>query len=161
MEEKKQLVFTKVNEDDVKKPSNQIAPSRSKRVSTELDNTNYIKIQLKHGVTIVVTKDSEEDYNKIETLQDVILLDKRKPNNIVGFDPPLFTDFINKASGTIKTHVLVGETVVCMKKFSDSKGHIPRIVKSLYLKALNNMTIIIATLSDDDFYIASRLEKIK
>lgn len=161
MEEKKQIMFTKVNEEVRQNTREQPAPSKRKKEGVLQSNPNYINITLKHGVTLIVTKDEEEDYSKLETLDDIILLDKRKPNNIVGFNPPLFKDFINKATGAINTSVSVGESVVCVKKFMDKRGHIPRIVKSLYLKSLNNMTIVIAILNDDDFYIANRLEKAK
>ncbi len=158
-EQNKKILFTSVK---LKEDSIEPVPFSRKEVRVpSLDNSNYISIPLKHGVLLTVTKDSEEDYSKIETLQDIILLNKRKPNNIVGMSPPLFPEFINKTTNSINTGVSIGDSVKCKAKFMDNKGNKPRQVKDLYLKGLNNMTIVVATLEDDDFYIANRLEKCK
>ena len=132
----------------------------NKTVNTliSLNNPNYIQHSLKKGVTIVLVKDHEEDYSKLETVKDVIELDKRKPASIVGFIPSLYHEFIDKTKGTIDPKVKIGDIVTVKRKFVDKKGDIPRTVTNYYFKSLHDMTVIVAVLNDGDFCLANRLE---
>lgn len=121
-------------------------------------NENFVQQQIQNNVTVTLVKDAEEDYTKLYTLQDILDLDKRKPSNIVSISPPLYHELINKATSSIKIHAPVGSVVKVQRKFMDSKGDIPREVKALHLKSLNNMTVIVATLDDGDYQLAHRLE---
>ena len=157
----KPVVF-KYKED--KKESTGSKPFASKRTvdsSNLINDDRFIKHKLNHGVTIILAPDNEENYSKLSTLEDVILLDKRKPSNVAGFHPPLFTEFINKSTNSIKTHVKVNDIVKVKRLYMDKKEDLPREVVSMYLKALNNMTVIIATLNDGDYHLSNRLEVCK
>lgn len=142
------------------KPAFKEKKTKSKKQvpAIDLDNPNYVKHNLDKGVTLVLVKDHEEDYSKLKTVQDVIDLDKRKPNVIVGFNPPLYFEFINKGKQCLTSNVDVGDIVTVKAKFKDNKGHIPRVVQSLYFKSLFDMTVIVAVLNDNDFCLANRLE---
>jgi hypothetical protein len=122
------------------------------------ESFNYIKHKILHNVIVLLVPDEEEDYSKINTLFDLINLDLRKPNLIAGFEPPLYKDFVDTFNKSIKTFVKVDDLVTVKAKYEDNRGHIPRQVKDLYLKTLNNMTVIIAILNDNDYCLTNRLE---
>lgn len=141
--------------------SNKGSSADKKEKSKEIKrvtNDNFIHHKIEGNVTLTVVKDSEEDYTKIVTLEDVINLDRRKPSNIVSISPPLYHELIDKAKKCIKIHAEVGAMVKVKRKFMDKKGDIPRRVDKLHLQALNDMTIIVATLEDGDYQLSHRLE---
>jgi hypothetical protein len=118
-------------------------------------------INIENGVKLVLAEDEEEDYTKIFTLEDVIKLDKKKPNLIVEFVPPLFKEYTN-ARAEIKTHVKVNDEVVVKDKFVHSSSNNDKTkVLSLHFKSLNNMTVIIAKLSNNNYELSNRLEVCK
>lgn len=134
----------------VRKPKELVIPNGVKTVS----------VDLKRGVKLILIEDDAEDYSSIKTLEDVINLDKTKPHLIAGFIPSLYEEFMD-GNRTIKPHVKVSDFVKVKRKFIDTKGDIPRQVTSLYFKSLNDMTVVIATLADNDYYLSNRLEVCK
>lgn len=160
--ENKPLLFKNLS---TTKTINESSASKEEKESVGVEFVKSIKanskeVAIKKDVTMLVVLDEEEDYSTIKTITDVLALDARKPNNIIGFIPALHESFINKVKKTLLTHVNIGDTVIMKPKYTDEKGKIPRKVKDLYFKSLNNMTIIIAILDDDDFHIANLLQKV-
>lgn len=133
---------------------------RKTDLSKLIDNPNFIKHDLGKGVTIILTKDLEEDYSTITTLNSLLEFNKKKPNNIVGIVPELFKSFIDEENKSINTYVKVGQVVKSISKF-ERGNNFPRKVKEVYLKSLHDMTIVIAKLEDDSIHIAYTLEVCK
>lgn len=131
-------------------------PTLIKKQEVKKSKIRYIP--LKNNVYLITEEDDEEDLDLITTLEDVILLQKRKPQLILGFKPNLYSEFFDKKTGIIKQYVFKGNIVVVKDKFkSRAVDNIPRIVKDVYLKSLHNMTVIIAELDDGDFQLSNRL----
>ena len=163
--DKKPVMFTAVGTNsnvDKKEPlaSKESSRGRSSPIVGKLNNS-HIQHKLQGDVSVILVKDAEEDYSTILTIQDVLELDKRKPNNIVGLSPPIYHEYIDRAKKTINLFVKVDDLVTVKSKFMDNKGHIPRRVKKVYVKSLNNMSVIIAELDDKELYLTYRLEVCK
>lgn len=171
-QEKKPIQFTNINSD--KKPQqvgnspvkeskkDSVGAVASKRSSSSKSppikiNANHLVHKIENNVSVILVKDLEEDYSTIKTIHDVLELDKKKPNNIVGLLPAIYYEFIDRANKTINTFVKVGDLVTVNRKFMDKKGDIPRQVKKVYSKSLNNMTVILAELDDKEVYLTNRL----
>ena len=170
-QEKKPIQFTNINSD--KKPQQKAESVKESEVGTKVAvaskrssssksppikiNANHLVHKIENNVSIVLVKDVEEDYTTIKTIHDVLELDKRKPNNIVGLLPAIYYEFIDRANKTLNTFVKVGDLVTVNRKFMDKKGDIPREVKRVYAKSLNNMTVILAELDDKEVYLTNRL----
>lgn len=120
---------------------------------------NLIEYKLDKGVIIKLVKNEGYIFNTITqpTLRDIIEIDNIKSDLIHSFHPPLYKDFIT-SKGQINTIINIGNIVKVKRKFMDEKEDIPREVTDLYFKSLNNMTVIVAVLNDNDFYVANRLE---
>lgn len=124
------------------------------------ENSTNIRIDGQESkVFVTIVNDEEEDYSLIKTLHDVILLDKRKPQLVVGFKPTLYKEFTN-SRGQIITHVQVGDKVKLKPKFEDRKAP-TLIVKDIRTASLFDMTVILATF--DNYYptLVNRLEVCK
>lgn len=163
----KPLEFTNISNVEVRntvKDKPKVArKSKIKLLSlAELENA-FTVISLERDTRVALVPSKEEDYSTIKTIHDIIELDKRNSNLIAQFYPPLSSKFIDIVNASINTHIKVGDTVN-VKKFyrtSDVIDEKPRVVTKLYLKALNNMTVIIAVLEDNDFYLTYYLQKTK
>lgn len=158
MEENKELKFKPLSSNTGKRVS-PIVDSVGTKLNP-IPNKDLIHVKLKKGVTVKLVNNIEEDYSHLKTLQDIVELDKKNPNLIYGFDPPLFLEFVNKGTGELKTYVNIGDIVILKPKYAKDIN-IPRTVKDLYLKSLNDRTAIIAELNDGDLEIASRLQLCK
>lgn len=157
MEEKKDiLIFGQQKTTD---NSEKVAHSRKE--GGVKNEKNQIIVKLDKGVSITMVKDDTIHYDEIKILNDVIFLDTVRPDLIISFHPPLYKDFVDKQKQSIDTIVKVGDIVKVKSKYIDNKGDIPREVINLYFKSLNNITVVIAVLNDNDFYVANRLEKCK
>lgn len=124
------------------------------------DNATFVTIDGKQSkVQVVIMNDEEEDYTLIKTLHDVIQLDKRKPQLIVGFTPYLYKEFTN-SRGQIITHVQVGDKVRLKPEFEDKKAP-TLVVRDIRTAYLSDMTVILATF--DNYYptLSNRLELCK
>jgi hypothetical protein len=125
------------------------------------DNATAVTIDgTESKVQVIIVNDEEEDYSLIKTLHDVIALDKRKPQLVAEFKPPLYKEFTN-SRGQILTHVKVGDKVKLKPIFSDEKAPRTLIVKEVRTASLYDMTIIVATF--DNYYptLTTRLEVCK
>lgn len=161
MEEKKQpLIFGEQSSNDNIKSFQEIIPLSRKEGGVK-NEENQIIVKLDKGVSVICVKKDDIKYDEIKTLNDVIFLDNTRPDIIINFQPPLYKDFVNKQNQSIDTIIKIGDIVKVKNKYLDNKGEIPREVINLYFKSLNNMTVIVAVLNDNDFYIANRLEKCK
>lgn len=155
MEEKnKVLTFTNLQQKKVEK-TEKVEFASNKREQKIMRREEFQEIKLEGNVTLLVVEDHEEDYTKIYTLDDVLSLDRRKPSNIAGFVPPLFSDFKDRVKNIIRTYVKVGDTVVVKAKYMD--GTPPRKVVDVHLSSLADMTVVVATLSDGDLQLTNRL----
>lgn len=144
-------------------PVNKVEKKLIKAVARPIydkDNATFVTIDGKESkVQVIILNDEEEDYDLIKTLHDVILLDKRKPQLIAEFRPPLYKEFTN-SRGQILTHIKVGDSVKLKPIFSDEKA--PKlIVKDIRTASLFDMTVILATF--DNYYptLSNRLELCK
>lgn len=156
MEEKKDiLIFGK---QEVNSSEKRVTHSRKE--GGVKDETDLISIKLNKGVIIKLQKRNNVNYDIIKTLNDIVKLDINIPDLIHSFHPPLYKDFIT-SKGQINTIIEIGNIVITKRKFIDNKEDIPREVIDLYFKSLNNMTVIVAILNDNDFYVANRLELCK
>jgi hypothetical protein len=159
--DKKPLMFTNTTSStkvDKKEPLPSKKSSRSAVVPQSIKpNASHVHHKLNNGVVVILVKDAEEDYSTIKTIQDVLELDKKKPNNIVGLNPPIYHEFIDRAKKTINLFVNEGDLVTVNRKFMDKKGDIPRRVEKVYIKSLNNMSVIVAQLDDKELCLTNRL----
>ncbi len=130
----------------------------NKKLAVLYDNPNFIHHDLGKGVTIVLTKDPEEDYSSLVSLHSLLEFNKKKPNNIVGIIPELFNAFVDDINNTINPYVKKGQIVKSVSKFERGNFKQPRKVEDVYLKSLNNMTVVIAKLEDDSIHISYTLE---
>jgi hypothetical protein len=121
------------------------------------NNPNWEYKYIKHGVQVVLVKDTEENYNDIENIHDIINLIKKKSSNIVGFIPKLYHEFLDLTNARIKTFVNEGDLVVYKSKFAPNNNN-PKIVKEIYIKSLNDMSVLIAKLDDNSLVLCNQLE---
>lgn len=107
-------------------------------------------------------EDKEENYDNIKTLEDVLKLDRKKPNILLGIKPPLFSAF--KPIGSpinINTYVSKGDTVVYSKpEFSPIKENPVLVVENVIIKSLGTMSVIVAEFSNGDFSLTNLLKKV-
>lgn len=130
--------------------------SRHTRTYNETD-VNIIPVY--KNSHIIINKEVPLDIGTVLQVERVLEIDRDYPNQIYGFNPPLFKDFIDEETNTIDTHVKVGDTVI-LKNLFKGKVNTPRKVKSLYFRALNDFTVVVAQLEDNDFYTTYYLEKV-
>jgi hypothetical protein len=113
-------------------------------------------------VQIALTQDDEVIYEDIKTLEDVVHLDKAKPNLVAYFVPPLHKSFLDAKGEHINPFVKKGDKVKVAPEFASAKDTELgiQIVKRVYFKSLNNMTIIMVTTEEQGMYIAYQLIKV-
>lgn len=143
---------------------NEEAKKRSPKVKIEgrtFNPEDVNTVQLPHGVQVHFAKDPEEDFSKVQDLEDVMKLELAKPNLIVGFTPNLFHFFEEKGTRAIKRYIKPSDLITVKKVYMDNKGDEPRRVARMYFKSLSDMTVIIAVLEDGDLQLANRLELCK
>ena len=136
--------------------------NKKKGVKTTSTTKVHGKKILIGDVTFLVDEtDTEEDYDTLKTLQDVLALYRKKPNVILGVDPPLYSAFVSSANQSIETYVDIGDQVVYKNKgFSPDKKNNPMIVSNVEIKSLRNMSVIIATFDDGEFSITNHLKRV-
>lgn len=159
----KEVDIGKSPDDVVRFPVRIKGRANPKKKSNQLvipDGVKTVSVDLTRGVKLILIEDEAEDYSNIKTFEDVITLDAVKPHLIAGFIPSLYDEFVD-GNRNIKPNVKVQDFVKVKRKFIDAKGDIPRQVVSLYFKSLNDMTVIIAKLADDDYYLSNRLDVCK
>ena len=107
-------------------------------------------------------EDTEENYDNVSTLEDVLALDRKKPNILLGVVPPLFSAFVPVGEPiNIQTYVNKGDSVVYRKKeFSPIKENPALLVDNVVIKSLGNMSVIIAEFSNGDFSLTNLLKKV-
>ena len=107
-------------------------------------------------------EDKEENYDNIKTLEDVLMLDRKKPNVLLGIKPPLFSAFKPVGSPiNINTYVSKGDTVIYRKpEFSPIKGNPVLMVDNVIIKSLGNISVIVAEFSNGDFSLTNLLKKV-
>ena len=90
------------------------------------------------------------------------MLDRKKPNVLLGIKPPLFSAFKPVGSPiNINTYVSKGDTVVYRKpEFSPIKGNPVLTVDNVIIKSLGNMSVIVAEFSNGDFSLTNLLKKV-
>lgn len=119
-----------------------------------LENTEVIPIS--KGVSVALFKNKGVTVNSNTTLKDILEIEVKYPDAFIGLLPNLYEDFI--LNNTINPHVKVGDKVTIKRKYCVTDGDIPKKVTDLYLKALNDMTVIIAVLDNKDLALANTLE---
>lgn len=162
--EKKPVIFSAMNVLAKKNNTPKVKSASKGRVvdkSTEGMKTlplDAYRADIGRGVNVVLIKDKEEDYSKLKTLEDILEFDKRKPNNIIGFEPAIYYEFIDKRKGKLNFYVKVGDVVKVKEKFKPKNAPPRRTVVDLYLSSLKDMTVIVAKLDDNSVELANRLE---
>lgn len=121
----------------------------------QLQNTETIPIG--KGVSVVLFKDKGVVFYNGSTLNNILEIEKLYPDAFVGLLPSLYEDFI--INDVITPYVNIGDTVTIKRIYCEKKGDIPRKVKDIYFKALNDMTVIIAELEDGDLVLTNTLIK--
>jgi hypothetical protein len=112
-------------------------------------------------VVVYNGEDHEVDFDKIRTFEDVLRLDKTKPNILLHTKPQLFSAFRTKASNSIDTYVSVGDRVVYKNNaVSPIKGNPPQLVVGLELKSLGDMAVVVAMFESQDYALANHLKKV-
>ena len=107
-------------------------------------------------------EDTEENYDNVTTLEDVLALDRKKPNILLGVIPPLFSAFVPVGEPiNIQTYVSKGDSVVYRKKeFSPIKENPTLLVTNLLVKSLGTMSVIIAEFDNGDYSLTNLLKKV-
>lgn len=107
-------------------------------------------------------EDTEENYDNIKTLEDVLALDRKKPNILLGIKPPLFSAFKPLGSPiNINTYVSKGDNVIYRKpEFSPIKENPILIVDNVIIKSLGSMSVIVAEFNNGDFSLTNLLKKV-
>lgn len=117
---------------------------------------NSIQIPVFKNSKVILDNSIPIDNNIKLQLLRVLEIDKEYPSGILGFNPPLYKEFITKA-GDINTHVKINQEVKLKLKFKKEINE-KRIVKDLYFTSLNDITVIIAKLDNNDYYPSYQLE---
>ncbi len=164
MEEKKefkQFGTFEIPKDKKSEELNKIPVNERSRGSTQNINTDKTtNIQIGKGV--VIHLDTNEyvklkKYTKLDYLA-IVQLDKDNGNMIEGFTPPLYKEFIIK--NKLLNHVNIGDLCIINPKYEENTTS-EHTVKDIYFKSLNNMTVLIAKLSNGELILYNRLVKCK
>ena len=113
-------------------------------------------------VFIFDEEDKEEDFTNLTTLQDVIKLDKKKPNLLLAISPPLYSTFKSTVTKNIEPYVEVGDIVVYKNiAFAPDKKIVPFTVSAVVIKSLGNMSVIIAEFESGGFALTTQLKRLE
>lgn len=169
MEEQKQFkqfgVF-EIPKDEKSEVLNKTPVKERSRGSTSTQQLNTDKTyNINIGKGVVIHLNDDIMYSMVPTpffkslpYKDTVNLDKNHPDLIEGFTPPLYKEFIVK--GKLLNHVNIGNKVIIHPKYQESNIK-QRILKDIYFKSLNNMTVLIAVLDDGDLVLYNRLQLCK
>lgn len=166
MEENKQFkqfgVF-EIPKDKKSEVFEKIPVSERSRGSTSTQSINTDKtynVNIGKGVTIHLgITDSKFTEMNLATYSDVLILDKYNPDLIHGFTPPLYKEFVVK--NRLLNHVNIGDKVIINPRYKERDGDKPQILKDIYFKSLNNMTVLIGILDNGDITLYNRLQLCK
>lgn len=133
----------------VNKRTKFVALTKGKHIHTiRVPKGNHIVHKISSSVNLLLNEEIKIDLSKINTVQDVIDLDKANPQAIAGFDPPLFDEYVKQFKLT--SHVKIGERVTFKRQYFVPKGDLKRRVVNMEFVSLSNMTIIVVVLEDGD-----------
>ncbi len=160
MEEKKefkQFGTFEIPKDKKSEELNKIPVNERSRGSTQNINTDKTyNVNIGKGVIIHLSREPELSY--IYNYQTLIQLDKFDSELIEGFTPPLYKEFIVK--NKLLNHVNIGDLCIINPKYKENTTS-EHTVKDIYFKSLNNMTVLIAKLSNGELVLYNRLIKCK
>lgn len=133
----------------------------------EVNENLKVKKTLKKEITIndvivyVDAEDTEEDYDNIKTIEELIVLSNKKPNVILGFKPSLYSTFKSKTTKCIETYVNKGDTVTYRSPvLAPDKKNVVVDVEEIGLKSLGSMSIVYAKLTNGDTCLTTHLIKV-
>ena len=149
--------IAKNNKENLKKNSIHLEVFPDKKSTKQVNNRELgIEIPVHKNAKVIINKKLDISFDTKLQLLRVLEIDKEYPDSILGFNPPLFKEFITK-TGEINTHVYIGQAVKLKLKFKKDINE-KQVVKDLYFTSLNNMTVIIAKLENGNFYPSYQLE---
>lgn len=169
MEEKKQFkqfgVF-EIPKDGKSEVLHKTPVSERSRGSTSVQNINTDKtynVNIGKGVTIHLNDKLMYSINPVPNIKtlsykEFVELDKQYPDLIEGFTPPLYKEFIVK--GKLLNQVNIGDLSIINPKYRENNT-MKNIVLDIYFKSLNNMTVLIAKLDNEELVLYNRLQLCK
>lgn len=133
-------------------------PKKNNLVSTK--DAAYINL---HGrkvlvdESVVFTYDASENSNclEIRTLADVMRMQETNPNALLAIKPKLYSTFMKR--GKINPFVKVGDKVR-YKKFASQEDNSIKVVSSIRIESLGDMSVIIASFEDGGYSLTYLLE---
>jgi hypothetical protein len=134
-------------------------PSNVKLNKTNKSNIIDLSIKIPlvvNNTKLLVNPAYKHLINDIKTYDDIIKLDNEFSDAIIGFSPNLLNSFIDK-NNKIINNIKVGNTVIRKTRYKKDNEQ-PTKVVSIHFAGLNNMTIIVAVLSDNTREPINRLE---
>ena len=115
-----------------------------------------------NDVVFIFDNDTEENFDNIQNFQQLLLLDKKKPNLLIGVKPPLYSAFKASVNKNIEVYVEMDDDVIFKNPaFSPDKENPVRIVSNVYPKSLGSMSVIIADFMDGEFALTNHLKIVK
>ena len=106
-------------------------------------------------------EDKEENFDNIQSFQQVLALDAKKPNLLIRVKPPLYSAFKSKDKN-IEPYVKLDDEVVFKNPaFSPDKENPTRTILNVYPKSLGSMSVIVADFYDGDYALTNHLKVIQ
>lgn len=128
---------------------------------TPIEKIKGKEVLINDVIFIFDAEDKEENYDNLKTLQDVIALDIKKPNLLLGISPSLYSAFKSSVTKNIETYIDKGDTVIYKNiSFSPDKKNLPKVVENVIIKSLGNMSVIIAEFEGGDFALTTHLKRV-
>lgn len=105
------------------------------------------------NVTILFNDDVEEDFDNITSLNDLLILDRKKPGIIYAMKPALYSAFQSTVNKTLEPYVNKGDKVKYADKryvpsFADIEDEVE--VTDVELVSIGSMSVFAAKLSNGD-----------
>lgn len=114
------------------------------------------------NVKVIFNNDPEEDFTKVTCLDDVLLLDAKKPGIVNRMIPPLHHNYLGGVNRSINSHVNRDDNVYYKQaKFAKTEEDGKSLTKvvALELGNLVSMSVIVARLENGDYPVLTNLLK--
>lgn len=120
-----------------------------------------VHILINDVVCVYNGEDHEVNFEDVKTFEDVLTLNKKKPNILLYTKPALYSAFRAKGTMNLETYVNIGDKVKYKNDHSSPiEGNPALVVEKLELKSLGDMAVIIATLEGGDYAVTNYLKKV-
>lgn len=121
-------------------------------------------IIMMNNVKVYMKKDPDEDYAGVNTIEQLIDIEERKPGHIKNMAPKIYSKYLKEGKAyTLETYVKKNDRVKygrlnCIPR-NEAEGLV-HTVEKIELSAIGSMAVVTAKLSNGDMCLTQYLEKV-